>query len=65
MTRMGMYTGRLYSDEDFQRDRIQECCRVLTSEEEKSCETMWVLSIALKKKCAGCYGCPESRREKP
>lgn len=61
MTRMGMYTGNLYTEEDYREDRIHECCRVLTKEEELSAEKMWNLSLELRKKCAGCFGCPVSR----
>ena len=64
MKRIGIFSGKIYSQEDYDNDDIHECCLVLTSEEEKYTEDqMTELHIKLMQKCDGCYGCPASRKE--
>ena len=60
MKRIGLYSGRIYSREDFENDRIKECAIQIPSKMSK--EEIEKLHKEKHKDCRGCYGCPESRR---
>lgn len=60
MRRIGLFSGNMYSSEDFDNDRIKECAVQIPSKMSK--EEIDVLYKDKHKRCKGCYGCPEARR---
>ena len=60
MLRQGMYTGKIYTEEDFQEFRIKECC-VLILEENNTEEKNKKRHEKIHMKCLSCNGCPEAK----
>ena len=61
MKRLGFYSGRIYTQEDYNNDRIHECCHQLSdsqANDENYCDELFE---RYHKKCDGCHGCPESQ----
>ena len=63
MTRLGCYTGKIYSTEDFDFDNnvIKECTILLPKEYETDSVKLELLKNKLKRRCKGCNGCPASK----
>jgi hypothetical protein len=62
MKRLGIFTGRIYDEEDFWADCIKECCRVLKDEEAEDISVITSVYTREHINCIGCNGCPESQR---
>ena len=60
MRRLGLFSGTVYSSEDFENDRIKECA-VQIPEKMKDSE-LKDFHKEHRGRCNGCYGCPEARR---
>ena len=59
MKRQGFYSGKIY-DEDYPKDRITECCKVISDDEDIP-EKNSVRAVLLRSRCNGCNGCPKSQ----
>lgn len=62
MYRVGVYTGRVYTQTDFENNKIRECALVYASRKEARCATKSPRYAAAHQKCVGCSNCPESSR---
>lgn len=62
MKRLGIFTGRIYNQDDFEAGCIRECCRVITDEEAESIPVVMAVYAQEHLHCVGCFGCPESQR---
>ena len=64
MFRLGVFTGKIYTLEDY-LNGAEECCIVVThgtpEENEKYIEE---IRIRNKQRCAGCNNCPEAKKSK-
>ena len=59
MNKIGVFTGKLYSEEDREKGRINECALTVTTTISEAKE------MRLKNKetyCKGCFVCEESRK---
>ena len=67
MLRVGIYSGKLYSQEDYDNDRIHECAIAVSpsaeNQEEAIRSTSELASLKRISKCVVCMGCPESQRK--
>ena len=62
MKRLGLFTGKIYTQEDFDNDKIHECCVCLTDSEAADTEYVVDKHITYHhERCINCYGCPESQ----
>lgn len=63
--RLGFYTGKLYGS-DVDKSTIKECCLLLNYKEPIKEDGPYVETRRkeAKKYCEGCYGCPESQKDK-
>lgn len=61
MKRLGLYSGRIYTQEDVDNYRIRECCLVLRDVEAENEQYVTEQYIKRHVDCSGCSGCPESR----
>ena len=62
MLRQGMYTGKIYTEGDFQEFRIKECC-VLILDENNTEEKNKARYEKIHKKCIDCRGCFEKLKD--
>jgi len=62
MYRVGVYTGRVYTQTDFENNKIRECALVYASRKEARCATKSPRYAAAHQKCVGCAQCQESAR---
>lgn len=63
MKRLGFYTGKIY-DDTVDPSTIEECALALNYKEPITDDGPYVVNkrAELKRRCEGCYGCPESQR---
>lgn len=61
MKRLGLFTGKIYTQEDFDADTIRECCACLTDSEAADTEYVVDKHLSYREHCVNCYGCPESQ----
>lgn len=57
MRRLGLYSGRVYDDNE---DYYDECCLGLTDEQANDEDWLDDQRLINRYKCLGCYGCPMS-----
>lgn len=62
MYRVGIYSGKVYSQTDFDNDKIKECAIVCHSEQEAMETTSSPKFRISHQKCEGCNQCPESNK---
>lgn len=62
MYRLGKFTGKIYTEEDFNTHKINECCLLITEDQSKNEQFIKDTYDRLYKECDGCKGCPESRK---
>lgn len=58
MKRLGMFSGNIYTVEEFYT--VEECCVCLSEEMENDKEFLEQLKTTNKVKCLSCFGCPKS-----
>ena len=63
MIRLGCYTGKIYHMEDMVND-IEECCVILSGNEESNKHTIQLLKDRNRARCERCYGCPISKKDR-
>lgn len=61
MKRLGLFTGKVYTQEDFDNHNIHECCLCITDSEAEDTEYIVNKHLSHMEECRRCYGCPESR----
>lgn len=64
MKRIGFYSGKMYTEEEFTNNKIEECCRMITDEQSEDEEFCKITREITKQNCIGCNGCPLSQRDK-
>lgn len=63
MKRMGIYSGKIYEDNDENMHR--ECCLVLTEAEAKLDKIrLKLLQWKHNWQCKGCHACPEAQQKR-
>lgn len=62
MYRVGIYSGRVYSQTDFDNGKIKECAIVYHSKSEARSATKTSRFRNSHQKCEGCHNCPESNK---
>lgn len=62
MYRVGIYSGRVYSQTDFDNGKIKECAIVYHSKSEARTATKTPRYAAAHQRCVGCAQCQESAR---
>lgn len=62
MYRVGIYSGRVYSQSDYDNNKIHECCISYASRSEARTATKTPRYAAAHQQCVGCSQCPESAR---
>ena len=62
MKRLGKYSGRIYTEDDFYAGVIEECCTLIT--DDKVSDERWIKDKHVKDllDCVKCSGCPLSQR---
>ena len=61
MKRLGVFSGKIY-DEDYDTNKIEECCFLITSEQAQD-KDFCKVKIKRKNVCLNCMGCPVSQKE--
>ena len=61
MMRVGIYTGNLYSQEDYEKGRINECAIVVSPSDGKDGieKTKTIAQLKRITNCSQCHGCLE------
>ena len=63
MKRQGLFTGKIYTEEDFVEFRIKECC-TLVPDEDCTDEKNKARYEKIHRDCIGCIGgCPEKLKK--
>lgn len=62
MKGLGMFTGRVYTEE--QRHKAEECCHVITDQQAEDTSWLKVQHVNDLCHCLFCNGCPESQKSK-
>ena len=62
MKRLGAFSGKIYTEEDFKSHNINECCRVISDEESKNEQFIKNTYTKIHENCSDCQGCPESMK---
>ena len=62
MKRLGAFSGRIYTEEYFKSNNINECCRCISDSESNNEQFIKDTYERIHKNCNGCIGCPESRK---
>lgn len=61
MKRLGLFTGKIYTEDDFKEDKIHECCVCISDSGAADTEYVVDKHLSYRDRCTNCYGCPESR----
>jgi len=67
MYRIGMFTGNVYSQEDYDKDKIRECCICMSPSlkyDEAYRQAKEYQEAKNITECMKCYGCEEAKRIK-
>lgn len=62
MKRLGHFTGKIYTEEDFKQHNIHECCVMITDEQSADNKFVKDTFTRMHIDCLGCIECQESRK---
>ena len=62
MKRLGCFTGKIYTQENFELHKIEECARCISDEQANDENFIKTTYERIHKNCEFCIGCPESRK---
>lgn len=59
MKRLGVYTGKIYSENDYKEHKIDECAIIITDEQANDHNFIKSKYERIHNNCVNCIGCPE------